>query len=529
MSLRGYIVRLRDAFGFKFIALICITQCFLKGFNFVIMTKGLLPYFKDMGIGAIQLQVYGAIGLSPWTIKPLIGVVSDLIAINGYHKRYTMLLSCIVGIAGIAVLVPTIQIALLTVFLVVCSHYQIAVCDLLVEGKYAEIMRENPETASDIVTLASGLQQFGFLICIGILGPLADLGYFRIIFGIALGVSVTPIIPVWLGWLPEKQIPNAPYIQLDTKRIKQDWRIIIVVAITGLAAPAVAALSGFAAKWIGMLCALVVLVVCVGGGFWAMPHPLIARVALYQVLAQTSKISFANILDYFYIADEACLPGGPHFEYWFYITITGIAGAAAAVCTTILYQIFFSRWRFRSVLFCTAALASLSGLFDFIIVMRWNIAVGIPDGVIFLIGDDVIGAIVFMLYWIPSSSIIGKVCPKDMESSTYAYLAGISNFGTMISTITGAMLADWFEISTTGVCNWDNLPWLILFGHVCVMLVISVPAAFLIPNVAQDTDILGMEKEDEEQEKVLIQGVLMLPSGKELLDEEDEQIIEGVF
>jgi hypothetical protein len=459
------------------------------------MSKGLLPLFKQMGLDAIQLQLYTAVALCPWTVKPLIGVLSDLIAIVGYHKRYMILFACLVGIGGAIGMTLEIQNPNISVIFLIMIHFEIAVLDLLIEGKYAEHMREHPETGSDIVTLASLFQQTGFLIAIAFVGPLSDESLFRPMHIVALCLTTLPVVPVWLGWLPEKQIPNAPYILVDTKRIKQDWKIITVAIITGLSAPAMAAISAFAAKWLGLLCAFVVIGICVTGGFLAMPHPLIARVAMYQVLAQVSKISFSNVFDYFFVADDVCLPGGPHFDYLFYITITGLAAAGVGVVTSLVYQGLLSGWKFRNVLLFTTALNGVSGIFDFIIVNRWNLAMGIPDKVFFLVGDDVFESIVSMLYWIPSSSIIGKVCPKNMEASTYAYLAGIANFGTMISAIGGAMMAEVFGVITIGgpACNWENFPALVLIGHILIMLIISIPASFLIPNVPQDENLLERE------------------------------------
>lgn len=510
IQIRGYISRLNNAFGFKFIFLIFISQCFIKGITFVIMTRGLLPLFKSMGLDAIQLQVYTAVALCPWTIKPLIGVLSDLIAIVGYHKKYMILFACMLGIGGATGMVLEIQNPVVSVIFLIMIHFEIAVLDLLIEGKYAELMREHPETASDIVTMATGFQQAGFLVAIAFVGPLSDYYMFRTTHIIALILTTLPVIPVWYGWLPEKQIENAPYVLLDTKRIRQDWKIITVAMITGISAPAMAAISAFAAKWLGLLCGIVVIIISVLGGFLSMPHPLIARVALYQVLAQISKISFSNVFDYFFVADDICLPGGPHFDYLFYITIAGVAGAAVGVLSSFMYQILFSGWKFRNVLLFTTLLSGLSGIFDFVIIKRWNLSMGIPDKIFFLFGDDVFESIVYMLYWIPSSSIIGKVCPKNMEASTFAYLAGISNFGTMLSAIAGAMLAEFFGVITTGgpACNWDNFPWLVLIGHITVMLMISLPAAFLIPNVPQDENLLddeGPQKMRETEELIMTQ------------------------
>lgn len=506
-NLSAYKQRLLAAFGGYFILLLFVTQCLLKGIVFAIASEGMLPLFKDLGVGAVRLQVLGTVALAPWTIKPLFGILSDLIAINGYHKSYWMILSCIVGIVGAALMVAEIRTPIAMTFFLFMMNVEVAMCDLLSEGKYAELMRRNPHTGSDIVTLVTGFQSIGVIIAMCLLGPLADLKLYWVTNVVALVMCTTPIVPLLLGWMPEERRPG-PYIMLDTLELSKNWKIIVVVAFTGLAAPATAAITAFAVKWIGLICSGVVLVVAVIGGYAWMPHRLIGHVALYQVLTTIAKISYGGPLSYFFLADEACLPGGPHFSFKFYITITGIVGAATTLVTVGIYQLVFSTWKYRNVLIFTSILASLGGLFDFIIVMRWNLAMGIPDSVFFLIGDDVLHNLVTYLYWIPSSSIIGKVCPTGMESCTYAYLAGVSNFAAMVSTIAGACLAEWFGVVSTGDhCNWDALPWLILGGHVLLVLVVSIPSAWLIPNVGQREDLLMIGVPAVTEEIILSDGL----------------------
>jgi len=491
MGLRDYVVQMRAAFTLKFIFLLFISQCFIKGIVFVIYTAGVFPLFKSLGIDAVQVQLYGALSMSPWTIKPLMGIISDLVGIAGYHKRYWMFMSVCVGIAGIIVMVVGITVPVVIVVMLTLIHFEISVCDLLMEGQYAELMRENPHTGSNIVTLANGFQQVGFIIAMSFMGPLADEGLFRVSNIIALVLCCTPIAPILLGFIPEKKRVNAPIVLLDTLRLRRQWRIVLVVILTGISAPAMAAISALASKWLGLLFSVIVLILACLGAIFAFEERIIWRVVLYQVLTQVSRVSFSSALDFFFTADEACLPGGPHFSYKFYITTTGIARGVASVLTVIIYQFLFSRWKYRNVLLFTTILSGVGGIFDFIIVKRWNLTWGISDAVFFIIGDDVIHSCVDILNWIPSSSIIGKVCPENMESSTYAFIAGISNFGSMVAVISGALITEWAGVQSTDTCNWVPLPWLILGGHITLMLCVSIPACFLIPNVPQDADLLG--------------------------------------
>lgn len=498
--MKAYYYRLKEAFTIKFIILLFITQCFLKGIVFVIFTSGVFPLLKGMGVDAVHVQIYGALAMSPWTVKPLFGILSDLVAIGGYHKRWWMLLSIAVGIVGGIMMVVEIQVVILIVIFLAMIHFEIAVVDLLMEGQFAELMRKHPETGSDIVTLANGFQNFGFIIGMSILGPLSDEGLFRISNIIALSLCCVPILPILFGFLPEVKRINAPLVLVDTLRIRKEWKIVIVVALTGLAAPATASISVFASKAIGLTASSIIITLAAIAGFFAFDNKIIAKVALYQIVAQASKITFSSSLDYFFTANEACLPGGPAFSYKFYITTSGIAGAVASFFMVFIYQWFFSKWKFRSVILFTTILSGIGGLFDFVIIKRWNLIIGIPDWIFFLIGDDIIHNMVDMLYWIPSSSIIGKVCPENMESSTYAYLAGISNFSRMISVISGALITELFDIQTIGpVCNWKNLEYLVLGGHVIIMLIFSIPASFLIPNELQDADLLAISKEKEKE------------------------------
>ena len=113
--MKSQFYQLKEALTFKFIFLLFITQCLIKGIVFVIFTSGIFPLLKEMNIDAVHVQIYGAIAMSPWTLKPLIGILSDLIAFNGLHKRWWMLFSVIIGIVGAIMMVVDIRNVILIV------------------------------------------------------------------------------------------------------------------------------------------------------------------------------------------------------------------------------------------------------------------------------------------------------------------------------------------------------------------------------------------------------------------------------
>jgi len=342
------------------------------------------------------------------TLKPAIGLLSDLFPFGGYHKRYYLLFALLIGALGIGCMVSGLTIPSLVVLFVFFSHIGISVGDLLTEAAYARKMRENPSTGSSIVTLVQGFQQIGFLIALSFMGVLSDHGLFVIAYGIALACIVTPVIPVLSGWLPERRrqlwedglrrVCHRSFFLMDYSRIRSEWRILLLVACTGLAGPILGALTAWANEIVGLVAACITLVIISVCSYYCFPR-VIANVALYQILTQVSRLSVGSALDYFFTADAQCLPNGPAFNYTFYVTWTGILGAAMSLLTVFIYQLLFNRWRYRTVLILTTVLSASGGLFDFIMTMRWNVKWGIPDHYFYILGDGIIHDMVDMLYW----------------------------------------------------------------------------------------------------------------------------------
>lgn len=64
----------------------------------------------------------------------------------------------------------------------------------------------------------------------------------------------------------------------------------------------------------------------------------------------------------------------------------------------------------------------LASLVDFIIIKRWNIAIGIPDKIFFLFGNTIFENLVTIMLAIPISSIEAKIAPPGMESAVFGEL-----------------------------------------------------------------------------------------------------------
>ena len=113
---------------------------------------------------------------------------------------------------------------------------------------------------------------------------------------------------------------------------------------------------------------------------------------------------------------------GPNFDYTFFITVTGIVGSLIHLVAVMLYQTFMSSWRFRPAIIFSMVVGSLATIVDLVIIKRWNVAVGIPDKVFFLLGNATFENLTNILHAIPMSALSAKLSPPGMESAVFGKL-----------------------------------------------------------------------------------------------------------
>lgn len=148
-----YFSELSSYFSSKFLSWLAISNFFVCGGSHTLVIALSLPLFKGLGIDASRQQLYTCMINSPLAMKPCTGVVSDLMAILGYHKRYYSLFAILVGIIGCSALLwisPTAEVeehemekgesavSALTHSIVLCFtavSYEAATLDIMGSGK----------------------------------------------------------------------------------------------------------------------------------------------------------------------------------------------------------------------------------------------------------------------------------------------------------------------------------------------------------------------------------------------------------
>lgn len=298
----SFFSELADIFSWRFLSWLAIDQSCISGGAYALVQAVALPLFKGLGIDASRQQLYTSMMLSPWAMKPFIGVASDLFTIQGYNKRYFALNSILVGLIGSLLLLgiyhsglveSAIQQGSSTVehiadMIVMCfsaMSFQASTMDILGEGKYAELMNLHPQSGSSLIIFKYGCRLLGTIITQSYVGVLSDAGYFNVLIWIGLALSLTPFYPTLFGWLPEKvRTEDEPGLVrlcsgclFDRGALEERRAPFIMITLCGLSAPLLAAVTTYANLAIGLIFAAVLIVAFVVSTFHIFPRTVSRR------------------------------------------------------------------------------------------------------------------------------------------------------------------------------------------------------------------------------------------------------------
>lgn len=420
-----FLQKIISNFGAKFAATLALTYICVKGFCYFLVSVAILPYYKNLGVTGIQYQQLTVLIWVPWSLKTSLGLFTDTVPVFGYHKRSYIVIASIIGtiaLLTVGLVSFTKAMAPLTALLLLPVHGQIAMVDLLTEGKYAELMVKKPETGSSLVSYVWGLYGIGTILASFLVGPLADRIEPRILFLVALPMASATIVPAILGWFPEEKVEN-PRIRTDKLTAHPKLFRLAIAMTIGPIIVASCALGSPEAQ--SIVSSIVSIFLAVLGYIW-LPDPL-RKINLYLFIVNLVYVGLPGALDFFYTADEKCLPNGPHFSMTYYLTFANIVGCFAQFLGVIVFQRYLSLGTFRKSFLVASCIKILASLCDIILVKRYNLLVGISDKYFYIFGDAIILSGITMLELVVSLVLTSKLCPPGIEATIYALLASYQN------------------------------------------------------------------------------------------------------
>ena len=221
-------------------------------------------------------------------------------------------------------------------------------------------------------------------------------------------------------------------------------------------------------------------------------RPLISSMTVFAFLQTSCALSIEGASFYFFTDTYAQYPEGPNFTPFFYTTVMGLVGGICGLIGLWSYNRFMKEWTYRGIYFAANIAVTGLNLLGLLLYTRKNIELGIPDKVFVLCGS-VMQSLVLTWMWIPGVVMLAHLCPKGLEASMYALLAGCHNIGSSVAQYSGAFMLSELGINPNGSINetekFSNLWKAVLISALLPLLSLSL-LPLCIPAKTQTQSII---------------------------------------
>jgi len=483
---------LRDVFGWRLLSILFVSQHVSKGFVRDFTGAAGTYIMKEYNVPAGHMGVYGGVIGLPWALKPVIGMLSDYCPIFGYAKAPYIVFSALIGTTALVTLGSaqhslTIEKVVLLSF---CVSFYISTVDLLTEATYAKSLRNKPSQGPNLISFVWGgmciagvfaTLASGFIISHGSPWTLYTIG--------AIPASFI-ILPAMMNWLEEPKM-TAEDIRVQRAHINSQKEALVLCFVM-LAATLTLSYSGMSLGTMENGVVSLVVVIVVLFSFSVLLNPVIAKVNAFGLIQMSLALSLGGASFYFVMDDADAYLDGPHFSRQFYSMYLPLVGSFFTIMGIWLYNKCATDFTYQRMYVVGNGLYCFCSLFDIVFYLRVNKKWGINDHV-FVLGSSAFQTVLGTWLWMPSTVIMSQLCPRGMEATMFALLAGCHNLGSTISSNFGAVLLEVLGINPSGAKNEEaQFEYLWVASLVaCVLPAISIILVpWFIPDKKQTESIL---------------------------------------
>ncbi|KAI5586770.1 hypothetical protein BDE02_06G234000 [Populus trichocarpa] len=443
----------------------------LSGSFFKVVTD---YYWKDVQkVQPSAVQLYMGLYYIPWVMKPIWGLFTDVFPVRGYKRRPYFIVAGVLGCVSalMIALLGKVPIAVALSCLIGITA-GVAIADVTIDACIAKNSIEIRALAPDMQSLC------GFCSSLGALIGYSSSGFFVHHLGPQVSLvllAVPPALLIVLGFVIYEV--RSTSLQSEKKKAVEGLQI----ALRGMS------------KTIKL--------------------PQVWKPSLYMYLSLALSISTHEGHFYWYTDPKA----GPAFSQEF-VGIIYAVGALASIAGVLIYQKALKNCPFRSLILYAQLLYGMSGMLDLTFVLRWNLALRIPD-YFFVIAEECVTRIISRIRWMPMIVLSTRLCPLGIEGTFFALLMCIDSLGALSSKWGGGVLLHLFHVTRT---DFTNL-WLVIlirnflrFATLGLIFLVPrgdqtdslIPSDILTANSAASLDDDGLElvpvKETSEEFQLLI-------------------------
>ncbi|KAL3745626.1 hypothetical protein ACJRO7_014703 [Eucalyptus globulus] len=396
-------------------------------------------YMKDLQkVQPSESQVYTGIIKLPWIVKPIWGLLTDVLPVAGYRRRPYLILAGFLGVFSMLVLSFYKVHLVLALVLLTAGTAGVAIADVI-DACVAQNSISHPSLAADMQSLCALSESTGGLVGFVISGifvhRMGPMGVFALL-------TIPAGLVLLLGSiLDEPHTSNFDYRQVSQKFLDAGKAMWTTLKIPAVWRPCIYMYSSIALSW--------------------------------------------NIRDgMFYWYTDA--DGGPSFseETVGYLLSIGSVGSFLGA---ILFQHGLKDRPFRDLLLWTQLLFGLSGMLDLVLVLRLNLKLGVPD-YFFAVTDEGVSRMIGTLQRMPLYVLSSKLCPSGIEGTFFALLMSIDNMGVLLASWGGGLLLHTLGVTRT---QFGNLWLAILIRN--ILRISPLCLLFLVPGGDPNASLLPEE------------------------------------
>ncbi|ONK81924.1 uncharacterized protein A4U43_C01F34320 [Asparagus officinalis] len=398
-------------------------------------------YWKDVQLKQpSQAQVYQGITNIPWIVKPIWGLLTDVLPMAGYRRRPYFLFSGFLGIISMLTLSLHKQLHVLFALLAMTAGSAgVAIADVTIDACVAQKSITHPHLAADMQSLCGLCSSIGSLLGYSISGLLVHAVGPQGVLGL---LSIPSALVFTVGMvMKEAPTPKFEYNEVCEKFLQANRTM-----------------------WTTLKC------------------PAVWRPCLYMYISFALSLNIQEGMFFWYTDPKA----GPPFsqETIGFIFAVGSIGGLLGV---VLYQNVFKDHAFRGMLLWSQVLSCLAGMLDLVLVFRLNLKLRIPD-FFFGVVDESVSQLIGKLKWMPLLVLSTKLCPSGIEGTFFALLMSIDNFGLLTSSWGGGLLLHILHVTRT---DFGNLGVAILIRN--LMRLLPLTLILLVPKSEPDANILPVD------------------------------------
>ncbi|MFS7971244.1 putative MFS transporter superfamily, biopterin transporter family [Helianthus anomalus] len=433
--------KLSDELSWRFVLSVIIVYGINQGISIGLYRVSVQYYMKDvLKLQPSEAQFYSGIIGIPWIIKPLWGLMTDIVPIFRLRRRPYFIFAGLVG--SIAMLIPAFSTnlpAVCAILSFMTAGAGVAIADVTIDACVTENSISHPSLAGDMQSLCGVSSSIGQLVGFGLSGVLVHIIGPQGVFGV---LSIPAGLVILVGLMLQEPLVHS----YSHKRVRQKFLDAIKTMVTALKTPEV----------------------------W--------RPCLYMYLSLALGVSIHEGMFYWYTDAKT----GPSFSQEVIGSIFSV-GAVGSLLGVLLYQNVFRSHPFRGVLFWTQLLYGASSLLDLALVLRLNLKLNVPD-YIFVVMDEGVSKMIGRLRWMPLLVLSSKLCPSGIEGTFFALLMSIDHIGTLTSSWAGSVLLHALNVTRT---RFDSL-WVAIFIR-SIARILPIGLLFLVPSNDPNSTILPSE------------------------------------